>query len=102
MSSLVYDDTRHTITLYLDNGEEVGSWAAYNNAASNSNGVFPSGTFTFSWHSPHEGGTANSRYGSFGNFVFDVPGRTGMGVHSGRSSTADGRGRTGPRHATMG
>jgi len=24
-------------------------------------------------------------FGSYGNFVFDVPGRTGMGVHSGRN-----------------
>jgi hypothetical protein len=102
MSALDYDDTTHTLTLTTATGERVGAWTAHNNVSSGSGGVWPAGTFDFSWHSRHDGGTADSAYGSNGNFIFDVPGRTGMGVHSGRSSTADGRSRSGTQHATEG
>lgn len=102
MSTLAYDDVTHILTLFSSTGERLGAWTAHNNAASNSGGVFPAGTFEFSWHAQHEGGNADGAYGSYGNFIFEVPGRTGMGVHSGRSAQADRRGRSGTQHATMG
>jgi hypothetical protein len=41
-------------------------------------------------------------YGSNGNYIFEVPGCVGCGVHSGRKNRPDGRGRRGPKHATNG
>src|SRR5208283_3469176 len=50
----------------------------------------------------HPGSGSDSAYGSNGNFVFDVSGRPGMGVHSGRVDSTDLAGRTGPQYATNG
>lgn len=85
MSSLVYDDNTHVLKAFNSQGTEVGSWTAYNNTVSASGGGFPPGEFTFSWHSPHSGGTAKGPYGSNGNFIFNVGTREGMGIHAGRS-----------------
>lgn len=49
-------------------------------------------TYNYAYHVPHTP-VPNGPYGSNGNFVFDVPGRTGMGIHSGRS---------GPQSKTLG
>jgi RHS repeat-associated protein len=48
---------------------------------------WPTGSYPFLIHLPHldECGP-NTRFGSYGNFVFDVPGHTGMGVHSGHAN----------------
>jgi hypothetical protein len=98
MSRLVYSRTNHTLTLYDGNGNQVGQWTAYNNTVSGAADM-PMGTHDFSWYAPHPGGTANSSFGSNGNFIFEVPGRTGMGVHSGRGSATN---NPGPQHPTNG
>lgn len=63
------------------------------NTARNSNGPWPNGVYAFSYFLAHPESGATGPYGSNGNFIFDVPGRTGMGVHSGRQ---------GPSSNTMG
>ena len=102
MSQLTYDRSDHTLTLIDKDGNQVGQWTAYNNNQSGTD-PFPIGTHNFSWRNPHASeNTPNSAYGSSGIFIFNVPGREGLGVHSGRATTADQAGRTGPQHATNG
>jgi len=84
LSSLTYDSGAGTLTLYDSSGNVVGQYPAGNNTVSNSNGPWPTGTYNYLYHTDHPESGPKGRYGSNGNFVFDVPGRTGMGVHSGR------------------
>ncbi|MDG5817142.1 RHS repeat-associated core domain-containing protein, partial [Chitinispirillales bacterium ANBcel5] len=83
-------------------GTVAGSWNASNNASSTSNGRWPAGTYNYSYTVNHAGAGRDSRLGDVANFVFEVPGRTGMGVHSGRENSTDGAGRSGWEHATLG
>ena len=53
-------------------------------------------------HTTHSDDAPDSAYGSNGNYLFTVPGRPYMGVHSGRENVTDEAGRTGVDHATMG
>lgn len=101
MSTLTYNGQTNQLTLTHSDGT-TETWTAHNNAQTSSAGRMPNGTHNFVWHSPHPGGGANTAYGSHGNFIFDVPGRTGMGVHSGRATSTDGAGRTGTEYATNG
>ena len=86
----------------LDGLDPYGPGNVFTQPLCGTAGPFPLGTYTFSWYSRHPGGTANGRYGSYGNFIFEVPGRTGMGVHSGRAKQVDGAGRKGTAYATNG
>ena len=45
MSTLIYDDHNHTLTLLSSSGERVEQWTAYNNADSKSEGPFPAELF---------------------------------------------------------
>ncbi len=101
LTTITYNASTGTVTVMSAGGAE-GTYSAANNAASTSNGPFPPGTFPYSYYSPHTGGDANGAFGSSGNFIFDVPGRTGMGVHSGRANSCDRAGRCGVEHATEG
>jgi hypothetical protein len=91
-----YNDTNHTLTI----GDQ--KFTAYNNAASNSNGKWPKGTFKYERPTTHPDDGEDSAYGSHGNYIFTVPDRTDMGIHSGRKNKEDKAGRKGPQHATMG
>jgi RHS repeat-associated protein len=102
LSSLGFDRGTGTLTVTSGSGEAMGTFPASNNAASNSAGVWPPGTYPFSHYIPHPESGPNDSFGSHGNFVFDVPGRIGMGVHSGRESSCDLAGRCGYRYATEG
>lgn len=82
-----------TITVTDGNGNTVGTFPAANNTTSSSKGLWPDGTYRYSHYVPHRESGANGPYGSNGNFVFAVPGRTGMGIHSGRN---------GPQSKTLG
>ncbi|PYK37720.1 MAG: hypothetical protein DME49_10775 [Verrucomicrobia bacterium] len=84
LSSLVYDSATGTLTLYTGSGQVVGTYPAGNNTVPSSNGPWPSGTYNYAYHTDHPESGPTGPYGSHGNSVFDVPGRTGMGVHSGR------------------
>lgn len=102
MSTLQFDRDSNKLTLLAGNGSVVGMWDAANNVDSHSEGIWPDGTCDFDHCNIHADDAPDSAYGSFGIIVFDVPGRTGMGVHSGREDEADGLGRVGYQYCTMG
>ena len=96
---LLYDGKTERLTAY----KEVKSWNAGNNVDSRSKGKWPEGLFPFirSVALRGEGATPDGRFGPW--FIhFEVPGRTGMGIHAGRESIPDGLGRRGPKHCTLG
>jgi RHS repeat-associated protein len=96
---LVFNRSGRRLTLFDRCDRSIGSWNASNNAPHN---PWPNGTFNYiDWIDHSESGPADN-FGSHGNFVFDVPGHTGMGVHSGREGDPDQLGREGWRHATDG
>jgi hypothetical protein len=99
--SLTYNDTSGSLVVIDETGKEIATFSAGNNAVNKSRGKWPEGEYEFSHFNPHPG-NANSSYGSHGNFVFDVPGCSGCGVHSGRENVRDPRGRTGPQYGTNG
>ena len=93
LSDVFFDRGAGTITVTDGNGNTVGTFPAANNTTSSSNGPWPDGTYPYSHYVSHPESGANGPYGSNGNFVFAVPGRTGMGIHSGRN---------GPQSKTLG
>jgi len=95
LSYLVFDRAMNEISLYDKSDIRIGSWSAANNPCSGSED-FPEGKYPFSWHSPHKGAGPNSSFGSHGNYIFEVPRRSGMGVHSGRANEG------GYQHCTKG
>lgn len=70
--------------------KEVGRWEAHNEVTRSSNGVWPAGFYKWSHYNAHteEGyypAAYNATFGGAGIHVFIVEGRTGMGIHAGRS-----------------
>ncbi len=102
MATLDFSRTGSKLQLTAANGTVIGSWDAANNVDSGSKGPWPNGSYKFDYYVAHPGDPPNSAYGSHGFFGFDVPGREGMGVHSGREGVADGLGRSGFRYCTFG
>jgi len=90
------------LSVFSGTGQYLGAFPAANNAQSGSRGPWAGGSYTFSGWVPHSGDNADSAFGSNGNFVFNVPGCVGCGVHSGRENTTDLAGRAGVDHATNG
>jgi RHS repeat-associated protein len=95
LSSLTFNRANGSLTLYDKNGNVIAVCTAANNSTKSSNGPWPNGTYPFSSHNNHPP-DPNGPYGSYGIDVFDVPGRTGMGVHSGLANSG------GPSHPTLG
>lgn len=87
LTDIIYDASAGRVHVVDQYGESAGNFPASNNPVSTSLGEFPAGTYPFSWWNPHRGAGANSPFGSNGNFIFDVPNRQGMGVHSGRANS---------------
>jgi hypothetical protein len=102
MSKLEFSRQTLKLTLTAANNTRIGSWDAANNVDTHSKGPWPDGLYVFDYYVPHPGDLPSSAYGSHGIFIFDVPEREGMGVHSGREGVPDGLGRTGFQHCTMG
>ena len=102
LSSATYDSGTGTLTIRDGSGNVVGQYPAGNNAQTGSRGAWDPGTYDYTYHTTHPDDAPDSAYGSNGNFVFDVPGCVGCGIHSGRENTPDRRGRTGTEHATNG
>jgi hypothetical protein len=94
-STLVFDRGAGTLTVYGPGGQVVLVCVARNNTTRTSNGRWPNGTFPFAGHNNHPA-DPNGPYGTHGIDIFDVPGRTGMGLHSGRAN------RGGPNAPTLG
>ena len=124
-SDLVYDAQAHTLTLYTNEGNKVGTWHASNNVASTAKfnngqktGPLPNGKYRMAdKSSPHmhpgqkdknDGHMADSpkgEYGKNGDFRLEksaVNPDGGVAVHAGREDVPDATGRTGADHATMG
>ena len=99
MAYLRFQRMIHTLELFDQSGNSLGSWDAYNNVDSHSRGIWPDGQYAFSYWVPHKGLGVDSAYGTHGIYVFQVPGRDGMGVHAGRKTVGKLKG---PQHPTMG
>ena len=87
LSTVTYDGNTHTVTYTRNDGTVAGTFPANNNTTRSSNGSWPNGTFNRVGSNPHPESDANGPYGSHGIITFDVPGRTGMGLHSGRADS---------------
>lgn len=95
---LEFDRGASMLYVHPGTGETQGPPQAFqsgNNVVCGSD-PWPAGTYTFSYYVAHPESDENGPYGSNGNFVFNVPNRTGMGVHSGRANSG------GPSHPTHG
>ena len=103
---LEYIPTSGTFNIHPGTAETQGppssSFFATNNTDSSSRGDWQPGTYPFSYWVPHTGDSPDDAYGSNGNFVFNVPGCTGCGVHAGHANSCDMANRCGTAHATMG
>ena len=97
---LSFSRATSTLTVILADNSET-TWPAANNVQSGSL-PWPDGVYQFVQRVTHPGDGPDSPYGSYGGLLFDVPGRTGMEVHSGRASVPDGLGRVGAQHCTLG
>lgn len=97
-SELLFERKKNTITLIDKAGKQAAMFEAFNNVATGHD-PYPAGTHKFSHAKTHDDDAPGSAYGSHGIVVFDVPKRTGMGVHSGR---ADAKNNPGPKHPTHG
>jgi RHS repeat-associated protein len=102
LSVLVFCTDLGTLTMFDDAGNEIGTFPAANNAQSSSKGPWPPGIYPYLTHTTHANDAPNSEFGTNGNFQFKVPGRPGMGIHSGRRDVRDKRNKKGPEHATNG
>jgi RHS repeat-associated protein len=87
LSTVTYNGQTHTVTYTGSDGTVVGTFPANNNTTTTSNGPWPNGTFPRSGSNPHPESDTNGAYGSHGIIIFDVPNRTGMGLHSGRADS---------------
>jgi RHS repeat-associated protein len=121
-STLIYDGSTHTLTLYSKSGEVLGQWHANNIVDSRASlGKLPNGAYpVLDQNSPHMHGNAvdthdsnkqeseNGEYGPGGIFRLQLfKGPDGkmheeVGVHAGRKDKPDAAGRSGPDHATQG
>lgn len=102
MSKLKFDGLLHTIILTDNQGQQKGSWQAYNNVDSHATlRHIANGTYSVQdrIHPHNHTPDANGPYGLHGIIRFNVPHHPGIGVHSGR---ANARHQPGPKHATMG
>ena len=102
MATLQFHRRANTLILFAGGGDPIDRWDAANNVDSHSRGIWPDGEYDFERSKTHPDDAPDSAYGSSGIFIFTVPGREDMGVHSGRESVPDGLGRRGFLHCTMG
>jgi hypothetical protein len=102
MSKLIFDGSAHELSLIDSNGKKIGTWIAYNNVDSHASlthienrSYIPSDTIMPHYHAADP----NSSYGSYGIIRFNVPGHSGIGIHSGRVNAKH---TPGPQHPTKG
>lgn len=103
LSYIIYDRSSGVLDVFSGDGALQGSFSAGNNVTSTAPaGTVPAGVFPFSPYMPHPESDAGGSYGSNGNFVFNFPNGSGIGVHSGREGQCDLANRCGVNHATKG
>lgn len=84
-------------------GQSLGDFPAANNTTIDSRGAWPLGATEYGYPRPHPEDTSpDGPYGPYGLFVFEVPGCSGCGVHSGRNNVKDKHGHSGVQHVTEG
>jgi uncharacterized protein RhaS with RHS repeats len=102
LSSVIYNPSAGVVTVVNGSGVVVGTFPAANNAQSTSNGPWPPGAYSYNTQVTHPDDGPDSKFGSYGDFQFNVPGRSYMGIHSGHRDSHDRAGRQGYKHATDG
>lgn len=91
-----------TLWVVPPHAQQAQGFAAANLTARDSRGAWADGLYRYLYSTRHRDDAPDSAYGSNGNTVFQVPGCTGCGVHSGRQSQVDLRGGSGVQHVTEG
>lgn len=92
-TTLDFSRSSGTLTATNQNGTVIGVYSAGNFTVRGSGGPWPDGIYSPSHYNRHPDSGPTDAYGSNGIIVFSVDGRTGMGLHSGRS---------GPNSPTLG
>ena len=95
LSFLVFRRKEGTLSLYSADDSLIAECSAGNFTIRHSLGPWPNGWYFFGYHKNHPP-DPNGPFGLYGIFVFKVPNRPGMGVHSGRAN------RKGPNSPTEG
>jgi RHS repeat-associated protein len=95
LSSVIFNRANGTLTLLDKDGVVIMVCDAANNTTRHSKGPWPNGTYPYLRHSEHPV-DPNGPFGSHGILLFNVRGRPGMGIHSGRANSG------GPQHRTLG
>jgi RHS repeat-associated protein len=94
-STLVFDRATGNLYVFDKDGNWLFTCKAGNRTVRSSKGPWPDGTYPYGYHNDHPA-DPNGPFGSYGIYVFIVPKRPGMGVHSGRQN------RGGPNAPTEG
>ena len=103
LSSVRFNAITGTLVVYSGTGKALGTFSASNNVDSRAPaGPAPAGIFAYVSHQAHTESNSSGQFGSNGNFVFDFPNGSGIGVHSCRAGQCDKAGRCGYQHATSG
>jgi RHS repeat-associated protein len=102
LADLLYNNKTGTLWVIDGKGQILGEFPAGNNAQTGSVGPWPGGMYNYAYWVAHPESDANGPYGLNGNFVFQVPGCAGCGVHSGRENACDLANRCGVGYATNG
>jgi len=95
LSTLVFDRGTGKLHLFDKDNNFLLTCNAANNTTKSSKGPWPNGVYPYAYHNNHPA-DPNGPYGSYGIDVFKVPGRPGIGVHSGRANKG------GPSAPTLG
>ena len=95
LSTLVFDRGTGKLHLFDKDNGWVRTCSAANNTDKTSKGPWPDGVYSYGYHKDHPA-DPNGSFGSYGVYVFKVPGRPGIGVHAGQANKG------GPKHPTMG
>lgn len=94
--AIVFDGTKHTLSF------DGKSYTAYNNVDSSSAGKWPNGKYALERVRYDGLDSDDGSYGSVAKVQFQVAGRSGMQIHSGRMASAAKPANRGPAHPTMG
>jgi RHS repeat-associated protein len=84
LSTIVYDPSGW-IYVYDNAVNLLGVCEAHNNTTRTSIGSWPAGSYPYLYHNNHPP-DPDGPYGSYGIYIFDRPGCSGCGVHSGRAN----------------
>lgn len=102
LSYLLYNNGTQTLYVLDGKGNIIKTFDAANNAQTGSRGPWPEGTYNIQYFVFRPDDSPNSKFGSNGNTVFDLPGCKGCGVHSGHRDDLDKAKRKGYKYATDG